>query len=81
MHWVIRALWKIGDDVRDSDFPSFLDKESIHCLIEIARLNKDLEENCKKNNLLGYFPGSDDFSYLEIGGDGLNSNNISDMPI
>lgn len=65
--WVLRALWKLGDDITDpSIFPSFLDRDNIDFLVTYAKAQAELEDHCRKFNLQGFTSGMDDFKHLEI---------------
>lgn len=65
--WVLRALWKLGDDISDpSIFPNFLDRENIDFLVTYAKAQAELEDHCRRYNLQGFTSGMDDFRHLEI---------------
>lgn len=33
--WIIKALWKIGDEVKEQIFPTFMDKHTIKFMLEV----------------------------------------------
>jgi hypothetical protein len=63
--WIIRALWKIRDDVHDNAFPSFLDRDSVSFLFQYAKNQNELDDHCKKYHLHGFTTNIQDFTYLD----------------
>mmetsp|Transcript_21478 Transcript_21478/g.39300 ORF Transcript_21478/g.39300 Transcript_21478/m.39300 type:complete len:497 (-) Transcript_21478:1221-2711(-) len=44
IEWVVRALWGLSFNVKEKQFPSFLDAECIDRVFDLANLNLELED-------------------------------------
>jgi len=62
--WVIRSLWRIHEETKESAFPSFLDSTSIKFIIEYAKAQDELEDYCKVNNIMNLISNVEDFRCL-----------------
>jgi hypothetical protein len=63
--WIIRALRKINQEIPESVFPSFLDRESIQYMLKSADTQEELDHYCKKNGMHGYATDFEEFRYLD----------------
>lgn len=53
LSWILRALWTLGEKVKISKLPKFLDSNAISFIFDYSRLNIILSENFDKSkNLL-----------------------------
>lgn len=48
LRWVIKAIWAMDEPIPISTFPNFLDGDSIYYLLQIAKLELDLDAAHKK---------------------------------
>ena len=44
LEWIVKALWKLKQNIEKSRFPIFLDEKSIECILTLAKKTKELEE-------------------------------------
>jgi hypothetical protein len=44
LQWIVISLWKLGQTVSLEDFPSFLDEDSIHCILFVSQKNLEADE-------------------------------------